>query len=969
MKIFAELTTSSQNETLTEAARAVVAQLRPLKSPRSLCEIATDAGDYEWLTAWGKSLRPRLTVRWLDGIDARRVALQADGINLTYAESFGCLFLLLASETARRESTEGRVWADIRKAYPPYIESALFMQGQPREILKYAMESTARKLRLRHVYGQAGTQEYYLSVYLQFGFTRKGFLSRLPEWLAGQGTPESAQRLLGIGGDPLASRSFIDLWNALRDYRKNKLTESAARARVAGSLWTLPEWTDDLLKHALRKPDIGTAEINSGSQLEDPPPPEFLSAPKLRWSPPSAPEFVCEIENLDDFDLASDRYRIQSGDATLARLYRAEDGSYRAEPAEITFAPDSPHRMTTLMDDSGDSPASQAVALWEPTEDVEAFDLRTGSWIDAWGGKFANGREYGLLLSGDLDVQPVNMVFHAIGDSKKLYRFRADSENRVKVFLEGEELWSLDWKVKPSPQSGDEPDWAKSVSVDIEPSNRVKLSESTARSLRVYGLGQETSLAYVRVGSEPLEFSEDRYGDRVTSGFDVLPFCLRGTQPFGMEVRLGLRNGSQQVELKRTMFLIAEGALRLSEDGWQVVHPDNHMSTLDAKRHAYRILPPPCDRRDLALMEGPAFLRRLWTRPRPLDSIGGYGDRLGVRAPYNWGRDGYLLTLSNETRDLGVIESLFGAGENLLLSLSQPLEPGSAHSVILWTPGGAPEVLNAQEFVAPLDDQKIWRITTPRQTYDGTSFAAVAYNGARIGAKFPDYPYLPMDMSETEAGEIAAMLRWMRAPILSNDWVRHIHEFAHSCPAPVLGAWVGEGRGLPNGLSHAESADRWRPVVRQIFSEWKPSPKAAVSVIDEIGRGEPNREDVIIRALEKLMPFDPVLMGRVALTASFDDPSVQEAVRKMRPRIAGLPLDATDADINLRLAELLEHASAQTRVDANFLSEIARNATQNQDFSSLGSTSRNNVETALGVASVCEYFGLRILSGIALINL
>lgn len=966
MKIFAELTPSPRDDALIAAAQAVVARLRPLKTPRSLCEIAIDAGDCAWLNEWANSLRPSATVRWMDGIKSRNVALQADGINLTYAESFGCLFLLLASETARRESSEGRVWADIRKPYPRHVESALFLQGQPRDILKDAMESAARKLRLRNVYGQAGTQEYYLTAYLQFGFTRRGFNSRLPEWLAGQGTPESVQRLLGIGGDPLASQSFIDLWDVLRNYRKkNNITETSARARIAASAWTLPEWTDDLLKQARAKKNLGTADIERNSDIEEPPPPEFLGAPKLRWSPPDAPEFVCEIENLADFDLTSDRYLIQSGGATLARIYRAEDGSYRPEPAAITFSLDSPDRMASLADDLGDSPANQAVALWDPMEDVEAFDLRDGNRVkDAWEGKIANGREYGLLLSADLEVQPADMAFHTVGGSKKLYLYRADSGG-AKAFLQGEELWSS-IRSEPKPPLP-EPDWAKSVSVQVEPNNRINLSESTVRKLRIYGLGLETRLGYVRIGPAPLDFREDGYGEYATSEFDVLPFCLRGASPFELEVRLGLRNDFDQTHLKRTMFLTAEGALRLSEDGWQVVYPDDPMSASDAKRYAYRIFPPQSHRRDLALMEGPLFLRRLWTRPRPLDSIGGYGDKLGVRAPYNWDWDGYLVTLSNETRDPGVITSLLGLGGDLLLSLSQPIEPGAAHSVIIWTPGDSPEILNARESVAPLDGQRIWRISAPTRTYNETSFIAIAYNGARIGAKYPDYPHLPLIASDAEASEIAAMIRWMRAPILSKDWVRRVREFANRCPVPVLGAWVGK-RGLPDCLSHAEASEQWRPVVRRIFSEWNPNPQEAASAISEIGHAaELNREDVIIRAFENLMPFDPVLLGRVAFTAALDDPEVREAIRKMRPRLAELPPDATNDDIDRRLAELLELASYQTRVDMRFLREIARNAIQGRRVADLRPVDRNNVDTALSLAPVCDYLGLRILSGIALI--
>ena len=966
MKIFAELAPSPRNETLTEAVRAVVSQLRPLKSPRSLCEIAIDAEDRRWLTEWAKSLSPRRTTSWLDGIDARRVALQADGINLTYAESFGCLFLLLASETARRESTEGRVWADIRKAYPPYIESALFMQGQPRDILKYAMESTARKLRLRHVYGQAGTQEYYLSVYLQFGFTRRGFLSRLPEWLAGQGTPESAQRLLGIGGDRLASESFIALWDTLKNYRRNNITESSARARIAANHWTLPEWTDDLLKRALAKLTLGTADIEQNPDIEEQHPPEFLSAPKLRWSPPSAPEFVCEIENLADFDLTSDRYLIQSGDATLARLFRAEDGSYRAEPAEITFAPDSPHQMAALMDDSGDSPASQAVALWEPMEDVEAFDLRGGNQIDAWGGKFANGREYGLLLSGDLDVQPGSMVFHAIGDSKKLYRFRADSANRAKVFLEGEELWSSERKVKPSAQSDDEPDWAKSVSVSIEPSNRVKLSESTVRSLRVYGLGRGTSLAYVRVGNVPLDFRQDEYGDWLTSEFDVLPFCLRGAPPFEMEVNLGLRNGVQNTRITQTLILSPIGVLRLSGDGWRAVNPSESLSVSEAKRNLYRVLMPSSfnKRGDFALMEGPVFLRRLWTHPRALESLGGYGESLGIRAPYNWLNDGHFLELSQETCDQGILDACMAdRSGKLRLWLSRPIEPGPKHSVIFWTPNQAPIIIEAAKSVAPSDSFTTWDASLPDNVHEDDAFIAIAYDGARIGAKWPAYPHGLSYVDKSRAFQTAAMLRWMRAPIVSGAWIDEVRSLASNHPGHILAAWLGEA-GLPEGLSHSPSGEQWMSAVRRVFAEWEPDMDGARAALSALGyaRGLDNRQ-IMLRSFLRLLDFDPVLTGRVARLGKRNK-TVREAAWTTRLLIAGLPEGAAEYDAARCENDLLEQASQRMGAATQFLNNIARKVTQDFHYSNLNAADRNNAETALTVAPFREYLGMRTLTAL-----
>ena len=69
--------------------------------------------------------------------------------------------------------------------------------------------------------------------------------------------------------------------------------------------------------------------------------------------------------------------------------------------------------------------------------------------------------------------------------------------------------------------------------------------------------------------------------------------------------------------------------------------------TSEAKQSVYRILYPSIsDRKGFALMEGSVFLSRLWTMPRPIHSVGGYGAPLGVRSPYNWVSDRDLLTVA-----------------------------------------------------------------------------------------------------------------------------------------------------------------------------------------------------------------------------------------------------------------------------------------------------------------------------------
>ena len=83
---------------------------------------------------------------------------------------------------------------------------------------------------------------------------------------------------------------------------------------------------------------------------------------------------MSHIENLADIDLDSGRYLIQSGKTTLAMLFRNSDGSYSVNPEEIALPAHSHELMVNMVDDLGDSPASQLVTLWDPTEEVSIFD-------------------------------------------------------------------------------------------------------------------------------------------------------------------------------------------------------------------------------------------------------------------------------------------------------------------------------------------------------------------------------------------------------------------------------------------------------------------------------------------------------------------------------------------------------------------------------------------------------------------
>ena len=621
--------------------------------------------------------------------------------------------------------------------------------------------------------------------------------------------------------------------------------------------------------------------------------------------------------------------------------------------------------MASLVDDLGDSPASQSVALWNQSEEVEAFDIRDGNRIkDAWEYRFANGREYGLLVSSDLDVQPGGMDFHAVGDSKKLYLYRADSGG-AKVFLEGEEIWSSA-RSKPKPPTP-EPDWAKSVSAKVEPTNRINLSESSARGLRVYGMEENVEPTYVRDGNAPLDFRQDEYGDWLTDEFDVLPFCLRGEPPFDLEVKIGLRNGARRANVSRKLSVSPIGILHLSGDGWSVVYPGEPLSVSEAKRRSYKILMPSSFNKkgNFALMEGPSFLRRLWTHPRPLDSLGGYGETLGVRAPYNWTKDENLLDLSREIYDQGVIDaSITDMTGKSRLYLTHPIEPGPKHGVVLWTPNQPPIIAETAESVDPSDGFTTWDMNIPSQTHEDDVFIAIVYDGARIGAKWPAYPSEIYRVGQSQALGTAAMLRWMRAPIASDNWIHAIRQFAYAHPGLVLKAWLEE-IGLLRGLSQGASGEQWLSAVRKVFSEWTPDPDAAARTMMAVGRNEKTEtpERIIAQAFLKLSRLDPVLMGRVASAAIRKYGGIRKVAVQTRALIAG----ANGYEIDRRETELLNETCDQMGVAPQFLNNIVRKLTDGFDYSNLSATDKNNAETALTVAPFRDYLALRALSALSAI--
>ena len=864
MNVFAHVpgVPAADDGVLVAAAGAVIESLRKIPAPRSLCEIRMDEDDYRWLCDWANALQPTQLSRWLGIGRSRRISFEHSRRHITYAEAAGCLLLLLASETARRNASESSVWPAVRGLFSQSVGRVLFLQGHPTDPFKDTMEATTRKLGLRHVFGHDGTKEYYLSVYLQFGFTHNG-ITRLPDWLSGQVRSRAIQYLTGEHDAALRSESFLLLWNALRNYRRNNITEAHARNLLSDNPWVLPGWTEDLLKYAKQRPELGTSG-DGGSVLhrdEEQPPSTFLAEPRLRWDESAEPKFTTSVINLTELNLTADRYLVKSGDDALARLFSTADSGYTILPDSIALSPDSPNIGVALIADDGNSPASQALTLWDPTEDVELFDLKSGKRLDAYTAPLRANRKYALLVSADLDIEPTGLRYHRIrsGDvAKILYFIHHDPANPVSVALFGHEIWRAPSGVA-RPAQIPEPQWARNVNarlMPLIPSNEVNLAQdSLQRSLSIYGIDDDVSLEYVRIETKPLHFALEG-GSYRTSQFDITKTVLQGRQFPELKFRLGLRKDAEQTTVARTLVFSVKGVMRMTNAGWQVADSPQ-LSKSDAEQFVYKILLPPSRKYDnygdLSLMEGSQTLRRLGTHPRPISGLAGYGASVTVSSQLR--QDEPLLTIAHSTYRPGIFKNILDArNRSFRIYLRHPIEPGISHQIILWKPGAPPNIMPAQQAVNSTNSTSTeWTVAHDNETL-ADAFVALAYDGACIGAHWPDAASLDDELAI--ALQTAAMLRWLHAPILSPDWLTHIRAFAYRHPEQALAAWLHDD-GIPDGLQHDVSGDAWLSAARQVFAKWIPQPEQSMAIFTALNN---DPKQTPIEALERL---NPVIMGKI----------------------------------------------------------------------------------------------------------
>lgn len=917
MRLFEGVRPDQSSETIRRAVGEVVAKLDALPVPRSLAEVKPDEEDFDWLTRWAGSLTGDLVERWLRS-SAEGVDLNGRG-RLAGDEAIGLLLMLLASERARRFAAEGFVWSVVREAFEGRAGSILFDgMGQPTFEHKQAIERGARRLQLRNVFGELGTQNWYVSVYLQFGFTRRG-ISRLPIWLSGTATSESIRILLG----PAASDSFCDLWFALRALRLNNISMEQARKTVESSPWVLGDWIDELLRSARARPELGTAaEAIPVSEVEVADLP-FLSDPRFIWDPPSAPVIQLDVVNLAGRDLEADHYDVLINGEPGVRLLRQPDDTYIAA-GSVRCAVSGHEFIGVLVSATGEPVDTQQIRVWEPADEVAAFDMATGRPIDPWRDAMSRDRAYALLASSDLSLEPVPQVHALICDGQyRLYYLPKGWPEELQIRLGGAHFWEPylgRGRRTPEPL----PDWAD-IDLDIVPHGFLPPGSRISFNLRCHSEG--VGIDGLRLGQRPLSF-EHRDGCYITEEVELTPDLALNSSP----VTAIVRRSTTAVITRVPTHLDARaiGAAQFAEGKWRAMTRDEVLTTSEAAASLFRLFLSAAGEDSLprlALMEGHTFICRAWSKPRAIPGLAGYGLPLSIcEGPYNILEEP-IVYVAGEVRDRGIIEyALAGtAGGALAIQLRRPVEPSLEHAIVVWLADGRIRLLAGPD-VKLGSDASVWRLHLD----DGVEPAAVgvAYEGTRIGSYcFPILlDTLGLADSESAAEQAAALLWWLRAPVCSGSLIRGVRDLLDQWPANVLVGWL-TGSGLPDGLKTPEHSEAWFGVLRHLIRQNSLPPPTATRLVEFLGdavrsRGIDSPSEVTIYTASLVKNVTPFLFRSVvqALADTYDSGALS-VVPLIEGAFTGLHGTAASADVASVRRDLLCESAQTMGVDDGFIEQ------------------------------------------------
>jgi len=934
MKLFADLDPSAV-DSIDQAFARIKEQLNSLSVPRSLCQLDLVMADYQWLERWSAGVSPESLLKYLHQETWRRPP-ELQGF--TRREAMGALLLLLAAESARRESREGSVWPTFLSKFSDTARDAITFHGEVSSAVRQSVEAAAQALRLRNVFGRTGIQYYYVSIFLQFGFTFSG-LRQLPLWLSGRPLPETMRYLMEEDSSATYSQSFAQMWKSLLDFRRHRLTEEQMQEQLQLSSWILPEWQEDVLRLA-RADSI--QEDWQDDEHDQP-----LTEPLLVWNWPQDPHFQLELGPIFPPVLEEREYSLRIESLKEIKVSNLNDCLRATEAVRVPVS--MPEVTVTLTDLLGTQVHRSEHELWDASEEIILFDLGTGRRLDPFKDYLATDRSYAVITSADLlPSKPIESWMRLSKLQKICWYVRAGWQEFSFNWPDGDPCW------QPNLKSGEQaalPFPVRQIGVHCEP-RHVQLGDFVRIRLTV---PQSVRLKSARIAGLkcplPAETGTINLNDLIVSA----EFAASG-----FKIRMLAEHAGKRYRISKEVPLSTTGSVRWNGCSWEPVSPTLPIEADDALVHAYKLLLPRSiseNRSDYGIFQGDTFCGNLKHKRQPLGTLSGYGAPVVVHKLFNQTAEHESVEVCASVRDSGIVKSA-GYIDNLTMQiqLKADIDLAARHCVVIWAQSGEPVIVPADNIKQV--DRRTWQLIFPAQ---GAVSVAVSYDGARIGAQWPQElaPFLSAASQCIQPHKIAAYLRWMGFPILAKEHLAAVKEFAICYAEEVLAAWLSDDGPQPS-LTYHENWSEWLSAVRKVFRDWCPLATNSVKLIDSL-KGSEAGADKLTSAALKLVACDPLLAYCVIDQWHRQNQSDRQ-VHQCLNAIMHLTEEATGNDRLHWQKDCLIMAAQTLNVDSRFLENTARTVLEEmKESGQVSEKTRVNLESLLSASSFRDYLACFLL--------
>lgn len=778
-----------------------------LTDPRSVAEARIGSAEIQSLSLWFSQQwgRPRM---WCE--DPFQTSL-TNQVLASRQEMFGSLLLILASEVCRANSHESEVWPAVASVLKADTVSfpALFAGGQPTTACKKAIVAGARKLKLRNLIDRYGAQEYFDTLKLQFGFTWRGAVRRLPEWLDGLGPPIAVRILAGveIEYEDLKSSSFGDLWKTLQSFRRGRVSVEEANSLLLMSPWILHEWVPELLRAAKLRPNRPESQACHASVLFGEAPEtldrsnDTVCEPILRWEYPAKPQMSLRLNEDRIYEILGghDSAIFRIDDRVVDRWIAQEGGGWRGkrvlpcqpEGSKLNLRP-------RLLSISSDGDVIKDVDLSElgMNEPLIAFDLESGASVNL-ASRLSPRRDYALICDPDLSIPDVKHTLKS--KDRTAYRLASPWPQSASVVCDGATYWEprLDQREPAQP-----------IRLTLESLTGETAEIGSACQVNVRGVPEDATAVLLIAGSA--SYTTVRHGEIWRTGRPV-------------QITLGMALGEERVRVRaigpsfaRTVTPKLSLNLRGiacfetesnagAEPQWTLLNRRRPLNRADGSGRA-RIF---VETTGPQLFEGSRFVGKVSRSDLQLRDLHGWGAPLLVRSERQ--PDTVLVESVDDYGRGKFLPPLFRGQTEARISWQASTRPSKEHQILVWSDMfHEPRRLRSNEISSQKDDL-LWKFPGP----ESPAVMAVAYKGERSSSYWAPEATVKV-LKNARSSDLFALFRWLKLPILSTSFRPQMQEAVLQAPAEFVSGWLSD-EALRYGLVHRPAEQGLYAVIREFL--------------------------------------------------------------------------------------------------------------------------------------------------------